>query len=98
MFMPADLESWVLLFVGILTITTIMLGTVIRLARAHIDRRIDMQLEDTVSIAVSRGLQDVPERVRLIEQKIDNGLAARQERIEKQVDRLVMHFLENDHG
>ncbi len=69
----------------LLTVSTIMLAwgaVVIRLARAHIDRRIEKTLECVVKDAVKTEVE--PLRI-----QINNGLTHRTTRIEDKVDLLI---------
>lgn len=76
----------------LLAATTILLAwgaVVIRLARAHIDRRIDTRLEDVVSNCVVKAVDAAVEPMRV---QIHNGLTKRTERIEDKLDLLLMNL------
>ena len=111
---PTTIGGWVAVAVGVTVVTTALLGITVRLARMHIDSRIDKALRDTVHTAVAAGMapinvtlsalqlqittQDgelvrIGDRTRSIESKIDNGLCARQERIEGKMDRMLEHYM-----
>ena len=62
------------------------LGLVIRLARAHIDNRINKTLPPEIEKAVVAAVE--PLRV-----QIDNGLTDKTNRIDEKVDRLIEHLI-----
>jgi len=107
---PSTLAGWAGLIFAVVGILSIILGLVIKLARSHIDNRINKTLEFTVRKAIVDGLIPVNARldsmqiqlvtqdgelarIREIEQKINNGLEQRQERIEQKVDQIITHIL-----
>lgn len=72
------------------------LGVTIRLARAHIARRIDITLDtklDPIHLELKTMNGEIT-RIRVIEAQINNGLTDRQERIETKLDHLYDHLLE----
>lgn len=85
---PTTIGGW-LASIGVISAVLLAWGTVvIRLARAHIDRRIDTQMKATVESAVMAA-------VRPLELQINNGLTKRTERIEDKVDLLITQLIQS---
>ncbi len=111
---PTTLAGWFGLMLTVLTLFTLILGVVIRMARQHINAAINKTLSDRLEVAVLNGnapmaarldaintqlvtqdgeLGRVLSRVGDVETTINNGLCARQERIEGKMDRLIEHLM-----
>ncbi|MEN8233769.1 MAG: hypothetical protein ABFR89_02460 [Actinomycetota bacterium] len=89
--LPTTWQGAVGLVAATLTVASIILGVTVRLARAHIDRRVDEKCDEAIATTVGRAVKS---GIAPLEAKIDNGLTDRQVRIEEKVDRLIDHLLE----
>ncbi len=92
--------------IGWVELAAVMTGILIAWTSVGVSlirRYINQTIGDVVRTSVDRALQPVQlqltvmngelERVRVIEEKINNGLEARQERIETKMDRLISHLI-----
>ena len=92
MMSPETFAGWAGLLLAVLSILTIILGVIIRLARHHINTRIDKTLEFTVRKAVIDGMAPVAVRLDNIDLQLvtQDGELARVRRIEEQINNGLM--------
>ena len=87
-----------------------ILAVVVRMAKNHIDRRVEQLCTESLGIevekAVTSAMTPIGTKLDTLHTQVNNGLTDRQRRIEGLLDRLVEHFLDGawdgrerrDHG
>ena len=85
---PSTIAGWAGLVLAVLSSLAIILAVVIRLARQHIDNRINKTLELTVRTAVLDGMAPINVRLGNIDLQLvtQDGELARVRRIEQQIN------------
>ena len=97
---PSTAQGWAQLMGAITVVAGAWTGAIITIAKRYIDQTVGNVVRESIDAAMQPvQLQLITMngelvRVRKIEAKIENGLTERQERIEKQVDKLVEHLMD----
>lgn len=74
--LPTSLWGWVAIIGVIVTVTSIVLTTIIALARAHINRRIELTLEEQVDESVDEALKPIEVKIDTLSRNAEEATLA----------------------